>query len=109
MICPNCRCVVPGSMRYCSYCGYSFRDGSAPTLSVTDAHADRFYQKSAYYAPRGYSQELTAEPYNVYSYRWQENETREPNSFPFELTMIALLGLCAVFMLIIMALLVLIV
>lgn len=109
MRCPNCRCVIPGSMRFCSYCGYRFRDGSAPTLSVTEAYSDRQYQGSAYYARRGYSQELTAEPYTAYSYRRQEADNTEPYSFPMELVMVVLLGLCAVFMLIIMALLVLIV
>ena len=37
MKCPNCRCVVPGSMKYCSYCGFRFENDSARTVSVTEA------------------------------------------------------------------------
>ena len=50
MKCPNCRCVVPGSMKYCSYCGFRFDNGSARTVSVTEAYSGRLvtgtYRKS---------------------------------------------------------------
>ena len=77
MKCPNCRCVVPGSMKYCSYCGFRFDNGSARTVSVTEAYSGRL-------------------------------PLREPDFFYFQLPVILLLGLCAVFLLFIIALLVLI-
>lgn len=43
MKCPNCRCIVPGNMYYCSYCGYEFSTGSAKTLTVEEAYDDSYY------------------------------------------------------------------
>ena len=43
MKCPNCRCVVPGNVDYCSYCGYEFSSGAAETLSIEEAMCDKFY------------------------------------------------------------------
>lgn len=48
MICPNCRCVVPGRMTYCGYCGYEFSSGAAKTLTVEESCDDRFYRQSDY-------------------------------------------------------------
>lgn len=47
MRCPNCRCIVPGSMNFCSYCGYMFPGGYEKTLTIDEAYrqetaADRY-------------------------------------------------------------------
>ena len=108
MKCPNCRCVVPGSMKYCSYCGFRFDNGSARTVSVTEAYSARLYREPAYYGGYGWSQELAANQYAAYSGGDIPEPLREPDYFYFQLPVILLLGLCAVFLLFIIALLVLI-
>ena len=69
MMCPNCRCTVPRSMRYCSYCGYRFRSGESQTLSAEDYrrrkqsrtdYGDEYTRSvsgfaSRYYRERGYN------------------------------------------------------
>lgn len=111
MRCPNCRCYVPMSMEYCGYCGYRFEDGSARTLSVTEAYADRFYSDSDYYGYYGVSQELAVKGdyHKGYSYSWSTAEARKTETFSFLTVMALLLGLCAVFLLLIMALLILLI
>lgn len=49
MKCPNCRCIVPGNMNYCSYCGYEFSTGSAKTLTVEESYYDSLYYDDYYY------------------------------------------------------------
>ena len=78
MKCPNCRCVVPGSMKYCSYCGFRFDNGSARTVSVTEAYSGRLYREPAYYGGYGWSQELTANQYAAYSGGDIPEPLREP-------------------------------
>lgn len=38
MRCPNCKCMVPGSMNFCSYCGYMFPGGGEKTLTIDEAY-----------------------------------------------------------------------
>lgn len=111
MRCPNCRCYVPMSMSFCDYCGYRFEEGSARTLSVTEAYADRFYGDSDYYGYYGNSGELAlGDSYHKgYSYSWSIPTARETETFSFQMVMALLLGLCAIFLLMIIALLVLLI
>lgn len=111
MRCPNCRCYVPLSMTFCDYCGYRFEEGSARTLSITEAYADRFYSNSDYYGYYGNSGELALEDsyYKGYSYSWSTLPERETETFSFRMVMALLLGLCAAFLLIIIALLALLI
>lgn len=108
MKCPNCRCVVPGSMKYCSYCGFRFENDSARTVSVTEAYSGRLYREPAYYSGYGWLQELTANQYAAYSGGDISEQLWEAEYLSFQLPVILLLGLCAVFLLFIIALLVLI-
>ena len=111
MRCPNCRCYVPMSMNYCGYCGYYFEDGSARTLSVTEAYADRFYGDSDYYGFYGNSGELALRGgyHKGYSYSWSTQQARDTETFSFQAVMELLLGVCAIFLLLIIALLVLLI
>lgn len=56
MKCPNCRCIIPGSMTVCDYCGYDFLSDSTKTVSVDKAYTDQakyYNEMSSYdsYAP----------------------------------------------------------
>lgn len=104
MKCPNCRCTVPGSMYYCSYCGYRFDDGSAYTIPVTEAYNDRLYTQSEYYY--SYSQELSGTGYSDNYYYHEPQLSLIDMYFSFETFVSIILGLCSVFLLMILALLV---
>lgn len=51
MKCPNCRCIVPGSLSVCNYCGYNFNTGSTKTVSVGKYGDDRikYYRQTEGY------------------------------------------------------------
>ncbi len=49
MICPNCRCYLPGTADVCGYCGREFPKGDEPTTTVS---VETFRS--------GYSRQLTA-------------------------------------------------
>lgn len=81
MMCPNCRCNVPRSMRYCSYCGYRFGSGESQTLSSAEnyrrqnqsrmEYGDDYVKTvsgfaSRYYRQRGYDGFDNIEPADYY-------------------------------------------
>ena len=105
MKCPNCRCIVPESMEYCTYCGYRFEDGSARTVSVTEAARERLNSQAEYYY--GYSQELARVHYPSYYYSAPNTDRQGFSRFSFEVLVTLMLGICAVLLLLIIALLVL--
>lgn len=106
MRCPNCRCFVPKSMNFCSYCGYEFSEGTAKTLTIEEAYADRFYRESDYYAYIDYSNELTYEQlYGEYSYSWSPQRIKKTNEITTEMVLVLIAGVSSVFLLIILAIL----
>lgn len=70
MKCPNCRCIVPGSLSVCNYCGYDFNTGSTKTVSV-----EKYYRQTGEYdayAPeytKGRNYDLHHN--NLYDYAYQ--------------------------------------
>lgn len=107
MICPNCRCIVPGTMKKCLYCGYRFDNGSAYTVSVTEAYRDRLYSIPEYY--HGYSQELSVAGGNNTNYYYESQSSFNDMFFSFETFVTVMLGLCTVLLLMILALLILLI
>lgn len=107
MKCPNCRCIVPSTMEYCSYCGYRFDDGSAYTIPVIEAYRDRLYTKSEYYY--GYSRELSGVGYTNSYYYTESQPSYNDFYFPFETIVTVMLGLCSVLLLMILVLLIMLI
>lgn len=83
MKCPNCRCVVPGNLTICSYCGYDFSADITKTVSVeklvensADYYSRMDYMNREYY--RNYDNEYA---YNSeYGDRYQDTDYLFQNS-----------------------------
>lgn len=117
MMCPNCRCFVPESMSRCHYCGYEFPEGSTKTVRAEDMYRNRLLEHGDYdgYYSDGYHRV----PYNkdarsgyyptryeVYYY-YPGNTPAQKNNDKLRILLVLCLGLSAVTILLLLALLIL--
>ncbi len=104
MRCPNCRCVVPLNSAHCCYCGYSFQYDSAKTLSVNELYDD-MVTKTDYY---NFSY---AEDNSIYNQGYSVNDenyvSESSDRISIEIMLIIFFGLCFVFLLFLIDILIL--
>ena len=114
MRCPNCRCIIPGSANKCAYCGFRMETGSMRRITISEAYGDGFFGKPERFrheGSRGASGELTYNRVyqNGYASSRYARETEESDGISFQTLATLLLGMCAVFLLLLIALLLLLI